>query len=130
MKRAIDPTPKTGLEKLDSQLLEALFEADGNETAAGLIHAQTICAKRGVVDTAQRLQEAIESIRRHLGYLEAELARCETWDKIPCANSLGEVQGRGLEVDRLCALLYEQKNQVERLEFVQRSLAKLNGVQS
>lgn len=66
-------------------------------------------AHRDVQRTRQELKKEAEYLARKMNELARDVSQHHT------INSLGEVQGRGLEVDRLCALLHEREQQFQAI---------------
>lgn len=66
-------------------------------------------AAREVADADEKLREAIAWLRNDLDRTERDL------DEGGTINSLGVVQSKGLDVDRLCALRQEKREQFNRL---------------
>ena len=80
--------------------------------------------------TNEALQLVLDSARRDVERVEKELAHSarrleadmrtllERLDEDRAVNGLGEVQGRGFDVDRLCALRQAKLEEVQRLEWL------------
>lgn len=60
--------------------------------------------------TADQLQDEMRSLARGLLRAADTLAESSLAELPHAVNRLGEVQGRGLEIDRLCALLAERSD--------------------
>lgn len=69
--------------------------------------------------TRANLANAARSLADQMGRLSARVESIEDY----APNSLGEVQSRGMEVDRLCAVLAAQREQLALLDYVLRSEA-------
>jgi hypothetical protein len=94
--------PAQGLALLSQTLLHAAVE-EADEIKAAQFYSQ-----REAVHTAERLADRAESLARHMTELAERLRRAESLDDLPVVNSLGEIQGRGLDIDLLCAMLAER----------------------
>ena len=71
-------------------------------------------AERRVLSTADDLKWASQNLSESMARLSKMSAavKLNEWTGI---NSLGEVQGAGASIDRLCILLAERQDELERL---------------
>jgi len=92
---------------MSKKLTPAMRQALGGPENRNELNDQTYQAKRDYDYERNQLVVAMESLGEHL-LREAEILKhsADLNGNQPMPNSLGEVQGSGHEVDRLCAMVH------------------------
>lgn len=104
-------TPAAATPAMTHTELAAAISADPNRLA-GLLHD----GHREYDETLKRLDDQAGWIIEKMQRLQASIARSRETDASALSvNAIGELQGQGPELDRLCGTVCAKRDQVRRL---------------